>query len=203
MKTKIINTAFLAIFILSSCMSDVTPIPIQTSVPSLTATQNIVLPTQTKTPIPLPTATQTSTPPSPHEIFEEFSGRYPIIDLNGQVVRTLTIMPDGIFHYEEFSGGKTNLVINGSIVFEKTTIQLIPLTAPPQSFATIFILTRWHPRKYLIEESRKNEFCDSIMLGYEPRNDSQGVFYMKEGDWNLQIESQVVSLTGVPFCLMD
>ena len=112
-------------------------------------------------------------------------------------------MPDGTFHYEEFSGGKTNLVINGSIVFEKTTIQLIPLTAPPQSFATIFILTRWNPRKYLIEESRKNEFCDSIMLGNEPRNDSQGVFYMKEGDWNLQIESQVVSLTGVPFCLMD
>jgi hypothetical protein len=161
------------------------------------------MPTRIKSPLPLPTVTPTSTPPSPQEIFEEFSGRYPIIDINGLVVRVLTIMPDGTFHYEEFAGGKTNLVINGSVVFERTKIKLIPLATPPQSFATIFILTRWNPRKYLIEKSRKNEFCDSIMLGNEPRNDSQGVFYMKEGDWNLQIESQVVSLTGVPFCLMD
>jgi hypothetical protein len=41
------------------------------------------------------------------------------------------------------------------------------------------------------------------MLESEPRNESQGVFFLKEGDWNLQIESLAVSITGIPFCFMD
>jgi hypothetical protein len=161
------------------------------------------MPTRIYSPIPLPTATQTSLPPSPQEIFKEFSGRYPIIDVNGVIARVLTIMPDGTFQYEDFSGGKTNLVIKGSVAFKETTIQLLPSTDTPQSFTTMYILTRWNPRKYLIEKNRKNEFCDSIMLESEPRNESQGVFFLKEGDWNLQIESLAVSITGIPFCFMD
>lgn len=42
---------------------------------------------------------------------------------------------------------------------------------------------RWGDRRYLLEERDLPEFCLRVRSGEEPRRTSEGIFYLREGDW--------------------
>jgi len=44
-------------------------------------------------------------------------------------------------------------------------------------------VVRWGPRVYLIPDESMIRFCEAIRQGGEPRNDSFGMFYLRQEDW--------------------
>ena len=85
----------------------------------------------------------------------------------------------------------------GSYTVEKQIINLSPIdsrrtlvkTHPKQLNIVI-----WGDRYYLLSDGELLDFCNSVNLGFEPRNELTGSFYMKVGDENLQTKGT----PGVP-----
>lgn len=46
------------------------------------------------------------------------------------------------------------------------------------------VAVRWGERMYLLEEHEGAEFCMQVRSGQEPRRTSDGIFYLRTGDWN-------------------
>jgi hypothetical protein len=56
---------------------------------------------------------------------------------------------------------------------------------------TDFHVVRWGDRLYLIPEGDKQEFCNAVNGGIEPRSERHGRFYLRRGDWDKKV-------TGLP-----
>lgn len=48
---------------------------------------------------------------------------------------------------------------------------------------TVLIPVKWNDRMYLIPTEKMMKFCDMINVGFEPRKNRRGLFYMRRQDW--------------------
>lgn len=51
-------------------------------------------------------------------------------------------------------------------------------------FADPFLITDWGERRYLVNESKVQTFCNLVNTHLEPRGSRTGTTYLREGDWS-------------------
>jgi hypothetical protein len=62
-----------------------------------------------------------------------------------------------------------------------------------------FIPIRWDERTYLVEDKGLVGFCDNH-FDSEPREYPRGLYYLRQGDWNLPAEGEPVFMDGRKAC---
>lgn len=117
--------------------------------------------------------------------------------LSGDVV---TIAPDAGFVYLDWADIGSSWY-RGTCTYEKGRIKLayapIEDEYAAKSVPRELVHVRWGERSYLLSDalvgSPKN-FCEFILLGYEPRHGNSSLFLLREGDW----EKPAVGLPEFP-----
>jgi len=61
---------------------------------------------------------------------------------------------------------------------------MLVLTSEGSASETPFLPVRWGDRLYLIDPDGIVGFANAVNAGHEPRMKAQGVFYLRNGDWN-------------------
>lgn len=77
---------------------------------------------------------------------------------------------------------------HGDVTFENGLVELTP-KLPNRVDGTLgidttFVPVAWGNRNYLIATNELDEFCDSIVGGWEPRLHINGQFLLRDGDWD-------------------
>ena len=135
-------------------------------------------------------------------ITNELSGEYEF-NSGGYWFFLLEIRSDKTFYMKvvpDFGGPFED---QGPYVVEDGKIRL--MGNPDNIFANkySFVPVKWGARKYLIEDERISDFCESIVRTsgrQEPRTEVVGLFYLHKDDWKLSVTGEPVYLTGNKVC---
>lgn len=105
----------------------------------------------------------------------------------------LNLSEHGIFTLNNKDGTKISEENQGIYKVEDGFLILSP--QKPISFSDVtpalLIPVKWGERIYLVPDERILGFCMDIKQGKEPRKEAQGLFYLRENDWEKPV-------TGVP-----
>ena len=129
--------------------------------------------------------------------FDDLAGEYFFGDGTG-VNCTLKLQTPGTFSFVWRGCLGTYGQHNGKAAVEKGELHLTP--GQPNSSRgfggtpTEFVPVRWGKRMYLVAADEMAEFCGAINNGGEPRKAAQGMFYLRQNDW----EKTVTDAPAVP-----
>ncbi|MCE9582872.1 MAG: hypothetical protein K8T20_10290 [Planctomycetes bacterium] len=116
--------------------------------------------------------------PATQEELEPVAGIYQF-GLGG--MRQMEIQEDG--DYEETSQGCFDSPPEeGRVGRDEKGFVLRPDARPMERRRMVAV--SWGKRRYLLEEQEGAEFCMQVRSGQEPRGRMEGVFFLREGDWN-------------------
>jgi hypothetical protein len=108
----------------------------------------------------------------------------------------LNLSEHGIFTLNNKDGTKISEENQGIYKVEDGFLILSP--QKPISFPdvtpTMLIPVKWGERLYLVPDERILGFCMDIKQGKEPRKEAQGLFYLRENDW----EKPVIGVPDFP-----
>ena len=115
---------------------------------------------------------------------EPVAGMY-VYDLGGQ--RRLHVSDDG--EYADASIGCLGSFVNDRGDTEVKDGWLV--LSSGKNGRTRLLPVRWGERLYLVEERELLDFCAKAGSGEEPRDSAGGMFFLRDGDWNVRV-------TGLP-----
>ncbi len=120
----------------------------------------------------------------PKETIAALTGAYYKGDGLGMNCR-LEVLPGGRFSYS--SRGCLGLYGQNKGTAKLANAHVILAPEQPNKkddfgTATNFIPVKWGPRRYLVAREEMKAFCSAVNLGFEPRDNVHGRFYLKLGD---------------------